>query len=31
MVDDWFDWVRVFGCGLEIGQRGCTWKGVSLK
>ena len=35
MVSDGLDWVRVFGYGLEMGERGCTWLGagggVSLK
>ena len=25
MVENGLDWVRVFGYGLEIGERGCTW------
>ena len=30
MVGDGLDWIRVFGCGLEMGDRDCTWKGVDL-
>ena len=30
MVGDGLDWVRVSGCGLEMGERGCTWVGVGL-
>ena len=27
MVNDGLDWVRVFGYGLEMGERGCRWLG----
>ena len=30
MVGDGLDWVKVFGCGLEMGEKGCTWVGVGL-
>ena len=30
MVGDGLDWVRVFGCGLEMGGRGCTRVGVGI-
>ena len=30
MVSDELDWVRVSGCGLEMGERGCQWVGVDL-
>ena len=31
MVIDRLDRVRVFGYGLEMGERGCKWSGVGLK
>ena len=31
IVGDELDWVRIFGCGLEMGVRDCTWAGVGLK
>ena len=31
MVGDGLYWVRLFGCRLEMGERGCTWAGVGLK
>ena len=31
MVSDGLDWVRVFGYGLEMDERGCTWAGISIK
>ena len=31
MVGNGLDWVRVFGCGLEMGERGWKLMGVSLK
>ena len=30
-VGDGLDWVRVFGYGLEMGERDCTWAGLGLK
>ena len=27
VVSDGLDWVRVFGYGLEIDERDCTWAG----
>ena len=30
MVGDWLDRVRVFGCGLKVGERGCKWAEVGL-
>ena len=30
MVGDSLDWVGVFGCGLEMCERDCTWAGVDL-
>ena len=30
MVGDGLDWVKVVGCGLEMGEKGCTWVGVGL-
>ena len=26
MVRDGLNWVRVFGCGLEMGKSSCTWQ-----
>lgn len=30
IVGDELDWVTVFGCGLEMGETGCTWVEVGL-
>ena len=30
MVGDGLDWMKVFGCGLEMGERGYTWVEVGL-
>ena len=31
MVGDGLDLVRVFGYGLEMGERGCIWPSAGLK
>ena len=31
MVGDALDWVKVFGCGLEMSERACTLVKVGLK
>ena len=30
MVGNGLDWVRVFECGLEMGERGYTWARMGL-
>ena len=30
-VGDGLDWVRVFGCGLQMCELGCAWVGEGIK